>query len=401
MASSRLSRLCAHAALAAALVAGMALFALGVKAQLVRFGLYARYGLGFADPYCTTGYCDYGMFWLAGFLLRHGQAAALYGPHYAALAAQILPYKTGWWPFVYPPTILLPAYGVALLPLAASYYFASAVMVFAAVRLLRAAGLNWPCLAAGLLSFPAMWGLYLGQPGLLCGALLVYGLARLDTQPLRAGTALGLLAIKPQYALLVPVVVFSTRRWRALASGAAMLALLLALSWAIGGTSCWRAYLGPGRAAMGALLAQKFPGQYENMGSSVFWMLRSLRASVAAAYLGQIAVSLGCAVLGWRMWQARAKNRLAASVVLSLLASPYGFTGDMAMVCAMLPALARRQAPWRNAALAWLWAAPGFVPDFVRLTGMLPTPLLLLAVLYLGLTQQKQPLLAEQIGEPA
>jgi len=397
----RVSRLCAQAALAAAGVVGLALFTLGVKAQLVRFCLYARHGLGFADPYCSTGYCDYGMFWLAGFLLRHGQAAALYGPRYAMLAAQILPYRTGWWPFIYPPVILLPAFGVALLPLVAGYYLVSASLVLLSARLLRAAGLPWACVAAGLLSFPAMWTLYLGQLGLLCGALLIYGFSRLEARAIRAGMALGLLAIKPQYALLVPVVVFSARRWRALAAGAAVVTLLFASSWAIGGTACWRAYLGPGRAALRGLLEQTFPSHYETMGSSVFWMLRSLRWTVADASIGQGAVSLSCAALSWQMWRTNAKNRLAPMVILTLLASPYGFTGDMAMVCALLPALARRDAPWRNAGLAWLWVAPAFVPAFVRYCGFLPTPLLLAAVLALSLTQQKQPLLAEQIGQPA
>jgi hypothetical protein len=384
--ASRLSRLCAWAVLAAALLTGAALFVLGVKAQILRLWLYARHGLGFADPYCTTGYCDYGMFWLAGFLLRQRQVASLYGPHYAMLAAQILPYKTGWWPFVYPPTILLLSYGMALLPFAAGYYIVSAVMVTASVLLLRAAGLPWRCVVAGLASFPAMWTLYLGQWGFLCGALLIYGLARLPDRPVQAGAALGFLAVKPQYALLVPVVVLATKRWRTLAAGAAMLALFLMLSWLLAGTAGWRAYLGPGRAAMGALLAQKFPAHYEAMGSSVFWMLRSLNLTVAGSYLGQAVVSLGCAVLCWRLWRQAAANRLMASAALTLLASPYGFTGDLTMICTLLPLLARHETPWRNALLGWLWVAPAFVPAFVAHCGILPTPLLLAAVLVLSLT---------------
>lgn len=232
MAADRISRILARVILAAALLAGVGLFVLGVKAQLLRAWLYARQGLGFADPYCTTGYCDYGMFWVAGVLLRHGQGAALYGPHYAMLAG--LPYKTGWWPFVYPPSVFAPAYVVAALPLAAGYYVVSAGMVAASVRFLRAAGLPWRCVAAGLVSFPAMWTLYLGQWGMLCGALLIYGLARLRERPLRAGVALGLLAVKPQYALLAPVAVLATRRWRAGLAGGVVLGFLHLLSWALG-----------------------------------------------------------------------------------------------------------------------------------------------------------------------
>jgi alpha-1,2-mannosyltransferase len=227
---------------------------------------------------------------------------------------------------------------------------------------------------------------------------------------LRAGAALGLLAVKPQYALLVPVVVLAGRRWRVMAAGVAVLGLMLAASWALGGTACWRAYLGPGREAMKALLEQRFPGGYENMGSSVFWMLRSLDCTVSAAYLGQAVVSLACAALSWRLWRGGANNRLPATVFLTLLASPYGFTGDMAMYCTVLPLLARRGAPWRDTALAWLWVAPAFVPVFVARFGVLPTPLLLSAALLLawqnmrclaGKTPTPEPQLAERQQCPA
>jgi alpha-1,2-mannosyltransferase len=400
MEASRISRLCARIILVLALAAGLGLFVLGVKAQLVRAVLYARHGLGFADPDCTTGYCDYGMFWLAGFLVHHGQGAALYGPDYARLAGQILPYKTGWWPFVYPPSVLLPAWVMARLPLVQGYYLFSALVVLASARLLQAARLPRLCIAAALLSFPAMWSLYLGQFGMLCGALLTYGFARLEDQPLRAGAALGALIVKPQYALLVPVVVFAASRRRVMAAGAAMLALALALSWVVGGTACWRAYLGPGREAMRALLEQPFPSRYENMGSSVFWMLRSLRFSVAGAYAGQAVVSLFCVGLSWRLWRTGAENRLAVTVMLTLLASPYGFTGDMAMYCAVLPLIAERGTYWRNGVLAWLWVAPAFVPAFVAYFGILPTPLLLVTALAIATVWQNKRCPAEKTPAP-
>jgi alpha-1,2-mannosyltransferase len=225
--------------------------------------------------------------------------------------------------------MLLPAWGMALLPLAAGYYLVSVLLVLLSVRLLRAANLPWICIAAGLLSFPSMWTVYLGQFGLICGALLVYGLAVVETRPERAGAAMGLLAIKPQYVLLGPVVVLAARRWRAMVAGVAMLALMLGASWVIGGTACWRAYLGPGRAAMQVLLEQRFPGGYEDMGSSVFWMLRSLNFTVSVSYLGQAVASAGCAVLSWRLWRTKAKNRLAATVFLSLLPTPLFLSGAL------------------------------------------------------------------------
>ena len=395
-------RLAAYVLTAMALVYGALLFLLGLKAQAMRFWLYWHQGLGFTDPFCTTGYCDYDMFWLAGVFARHGQAALLYNHvRYAALAAQFLPYHSGWWPFVYPPTVLLPAWIISALPLVAGYYLFSALLVLAAIVLLRRAGVARWCIAAGLISLAAMWNLYLGQLGLICGALLVFGLSRLRTHPFPAGAALSLLAVKPQYALLVPVAVLASRNWRALAAGALGLALLFSLSFTLGGEQAFAAYLGPGRAAMRTMLEQNFaPGGYQAMGTSVFWMLHSLHASNAAAYAGQGIVSIACAALVWRQWEA-GNTPLAATVFCTLLTSPYGFIDDLAIYAVLLPTLARRDTPWRNAALSWLWLAPAFVPQFVSAYGFLPTPLLLLAALGLSLAQQEQPLFAKQIRQPA
>ncbi len=92
---AKISRWAAFGILGLAGELGGGLFGLGVVDQGRRLALVLHQGLGFADPACTTGYCDYGMFWVAGFLLRHGGGGALYVPmRYAAEAASVLPYKT-------------------------------------------------------------------------------------------------------------------------------------------------------------------------------------------------------------------------------------------------------------------------------------------------------------------
>lgn len=337
------------------------------------------------DPGCSTGYCDYGMFWLAGIFTRHGHAALLYDhARYAALASQILPYKSGWDPFIYPPTVFLPTALIAALPLVTGYYMLSALVLAISALLLRRAQIPRWCILAGLISPAAMWNLYLGQFGLLCGALLVYGLTVMQTRPARAGATLSLLTIKPQYALLVPVAVLASRNWRALAAGALGLLLLLSLSLILGGAATWAAYLGAGRAAARAVLEAPFHLNYEYWGTSVFWMLRSMHATLPIAYASQGAASLACVFAAWRLWRRNAQHSIIATVLLTSLASPYGFTDDLSAVSVLLPTLARRDTPWRNAALAWLWVAPAFIPKFAMLFGFLPTPLLLIAALGLA-----------------
>ncbi len=329
------------------------------------------------DPACTTPYCDHTMFWLAGSLVRHGQAATLY--HYAAYAqagAKILPFKTGFWPFIYPPTILPYAWAVSFMPLAASYYIATLGLLAAAIALLRKAGLPWWCILLGLLSPEAMWCLYLGQLGLLCGALLITGAALLPCRPALAGALFGLLAIKPQYAILVPMIVLATRQWRALPTGALTVAALLVISYFMAGTEVWPAYLTLGRAAAKSLLEAPFG--YQAMGLSPFWMLRSLGAGLPLAYSAQLLASLTAAGLTWASWHQNHPHRLALTMCFTLLASPYGFTDDLAATAILLPTLDTGPG-WRRVGLAALWLAPAYTMHFVHSFGWLPAPILLAA----------------------
>ncbi len=392
----RFNQACAYLAVALAGAAGLWFLAVNLSDQLTRLR-------GAPDPACTAGYCDFGMFWVAGRLAQTGHAAWAYDfSRYAQAAAGLLPGQSGFWPFVYPPFMLPFARLAALRGLAPDYLLWATVMTVTSACLLCRAGLRRRYILLGLLSPASLWNLYLGQFGLLCGALLVCGLAGLGSAPCRAGVALGLLAIKPQYALLAPVCALAGRQWRAMAAGMHTLAALLALSLWAGGTAAWAAYLGPGRAMMAALLNQNFAPGYQIMGVSIFWSARSFGLSLAAAYMVQALVSLSAALAAWRLWRgnnADPLGRITITICLTLLASPYGFTDDFAVLGALIPRLGSTATPWRNAALAVLWAAPAFAPKLTAHTGILATPLITLCVLALACTsrlaEEKQPLLAE------
>jgi hypothetical protein len=364
------------------------LLGFNLHAQWLRLHLYLAQGAGFRDPACDFAYCDYSLFWLAGRLARQGATATLYhGPAFFAFAARTIPHHIVHLPFLYPPTVLLPASLMSLPGLAAGYYGFSLLVLGVSLWLLRLARLPWWCIAIGLLSPAAMWSLYLGQFGLPCAALLICGLVRLETQPKRAGGLLACLAIKPQYALLVPIAVLAGRNGRAVLAGGNALALIVAASIAAFGWPGWLAFLGPGRATAKALLEAPFGPGYEQMGVSVFWMCRSFGAAVPLAYALQAIAALSCAVTAWRLWwkpTADPMARVAVTVFLTLLASPYGFVDDLTGYSLMLPLLARRNAPWRNICLAILWLAPAFILTFVKTFEFLPTPFLVLAALMLA-----------------
>src|SRR6476620_7954966 len=55
---------------------------------------------------------------------------------------------------------------------------------------------------------------FLGQNGFLTAALLIGGLANLDRRPIIAGILFGILTIKPQFGLLLPVLLVLGGHWR-------------------------------------------------------------------------------------------------------------------------------------------------------------------------------------------
>src|SRR5256885_2593682 len=79
------------------------------------------------------------------------------------------------------------------------------------------------------LAFPAVFvNLGHGHNGFLTAALIAFALVQLDRRPILAGILFGLLAYKPQFGLMIPLVLLATGRWRTLfAAGATVSALIV------------------------------------------------------------------------------------------------------------------------------------------------------------------------------
>lgn len=375
-------RLSGFAVLISVALAGAWLFAHGLADQWFRWW-HAAGGLGFNDPACAIPFCDFPLFWEAGRLALAHEPQRIYGnAAFLAATSQVVAPHVNALPFPYPPTTLLLAALMSLPPMVAGYYVVSAVSLATGVFLHRLAGVGWPIVAVALVGLPAMWNLYLGQLGFLCSGLLVFGLMRMERWPVASGAMLAGLCIKPQYAILIPVVVLASRNVRALAAGGVVLAALLALSVIVFGWQAWVEFLGPGRATMQTLLQAPFRPGYEYLGASMFWLARSFGSGVGLAYAVQIGVIGIAATLCWMLWRRPSGNpplRVAMTVCLVLIANPHAYTDDLIAYSLVLPILARRETPVVNAVLALLWIAPAASARFVETFGFLPLPFCLLA----------------------
>jgi len=220
---------------------------------------------------------------------------------------------------------------------------------------------EWLLLA---LAFPAVLiNVGHGQNGFLTAALLGGALVVLDRRPLLAGMMLGLLVYKPQYGLMIPIVLAASGRWRVFAAAAATVAVLTIATTLTFGVSVWQAFLASTEFTRTVVLEQGNTGWYKIQ--SVFAWARMWGAPIPFAYAlqGAAAVAVG-AVLAW-LWRSAASYPLkaAALCLATILATPYSFDYDMMVLApavAFLTAdgLARGFGPFEKTALAALWLVP-------------------------------------------
>jgi hypothetical protein len=352
--------------------------------MLPRLHHLSAVGMRIADRPCGSPGCDFSVFWPAGFLARLGEVRGIYDPaaFLALRQALFMPHvdPLNWF---YPPPALLAVIPISYLPFETGFFIWTIGLAVAAIALLKLASLRWLAIIAAMLSPATLWNLELGQFGALIGAALCCGLLLLDTAPWGAAMAFSLLVLKPQAGLLVPIVLLSRRSWRGIAGCAIAMSAILALTIIAAGWQVWHAYLAQGLAVSRSVLnAPPASANYEEFGISVFWMLRSFGAGLAVAYAGQAAAAIAAIVLTGLIWfqnEADRVKRMALTVFLSLLATPYGYTDDMVAWSIALAALAQARG-WRIGlldALFWLW--PALCPVVFMQTGLLLTPIVVLA----------------------
>jgi alpha-1,2-mannosyltransferase len=220
---------------------------------------------------------------------------------------------------------------------------------------------GWLLLA---LAFPAVLiNIGHGQNGLLTAALLGGGLVTLERRPLLAGLLFGLLVYKPQYGLMIPLVLAVSGRWKCFAAAAVTLgALALATTLALG-VEVWRAFLASTEFTRTVVLEQGSTGWYKIQ--SVFAWARMWGAPVPLAYVmqGAAIIAIGAALI-W-LWRSAASYPLkAAGLCLStILATPYSFDYDMMVLAPAIAfvaadGFARGFGPYEKTMLAALWLAP-------------------------------------------
>ncbi len=182
-----------------------------------------------------------------------------------------------------------------------------------------------------------------GQNGFFTGALLLTVLHQWDRRPALAGVMLGLLSVKPQLILLMPLVLMLTGRWRCFAFAALTAAVMAGLTTLLYGPAIWRDYLVEAVPFQNIVMTQGI-GLMLGMMPTAFINARLMGAPIEFAWALQAVMSaLALAVTLWTF--AKKRDPMLSNAMLlvaSILVTPYSFNYDMAALIAVLAQLRLR-----------------------------------------------------------
>ncbi len=365
--------------LIAAVLAAPAMFAVIAFLQWPKHGLVLQSG-----SYLGVDFLNY---WLGGRLAYTGRIGELYDVDAYNLAAAVL-FGPNLQPhnFSYPPHIL-----PLLAPFGALSYFAGlaawitagvAAFLMVACGRLRA-GTMVPLL---LISPVVLVNIVYGQIGLLLAGLFVGALRLLPRRPIAAGVLIGVLTVKPQLGLLLPLLLVVERQWTAILSAAVTAVGLVLVSIAVWGIEPWQQYFRDVVPLQNWFIANMAGRQYGLLVPSVYGGLVHAGVPVMPALAIHCVVALGVALCAIKALLAPVATPLRAAIVTlaSTLLTPYILAYDLAVPFAALVwylAASRVAATRLGAATVGLaWALPFGVVVMMSLYHLPLAPLILLGL---------------------
>jgi hypothetical protein len=294
---------------------------------------------------------DFVSFWSAGRMVVEGTPAAAYDiVAHRSLELTVAP-DTGLMPFPYPPPFLLFVAPFALASFAVGFMLWSlAGGIFYAFVGKRVAPIMYV-----LANPPVLVTMMIGQSSLLTGGILILGLTLVGNAPFLAGAVLGLLIIKPQLALMLPVAMLAGRKWRTIAGALLSSVTLLLLALLLFGVESYRGFF----AILPTYAGFMQHGSWDwATVASPFGFARYFGAGFSVAMGVQGAVAFAAVAMTAIAWARNWEQKVAILAAASLLATPYLFTYDAILLLIPAGVLIRQQQFGRLAVLWVLTALP-------------------------------------------
>jgi hypothetical protein len=317
---------------------------------------------------------DFSDVYAAGWMADHGQAAAawIWPEHYKVQQAIHHSATVPFYGWHYPPPFLLIAAALATLPyLAALALWQATTLAGAALvvqHIVPGRG-TWLAVIAAPATFVCLGH---GQNAFLTASLLGGGLWLLDRRPWAAGFLLGCLVYKPQFAVLLPVMLIAAGNPRAFLGAALSSLALVAVTLVLWGWPVWQAFIDSLPVTRSIVMESGETGWEKII--SAFAAARAVGAPLSAAYAVQGCVS-AIAIAGAAM-AARWANpavRGAAVCCAALLSTPYALDYDLVILGGAIgflvaDARARGWLTQEKSVLAIAYLAPLFGRQLAGLT---------------------------------
>lgn len=294
---------------------------------------------------------DFVVFWVAAKSMFAGMAQEIYDLTFfetqlRTLGPPVEEYRLTW---QYPPTyyfFVAPLAGLPFLP--AYFLWAFGFAAFYAVVIQRLFDLPKWGLALAMATPVGMVALATGQNAFFTAALLALSVCLADRRPVLAGIAAGLLTIKPQLGVLIPVAFLAAGCWRAFFTAAFVALSLVAASLLAFGVEAWAAFFESILRVSGGMKGGVYPlGKMP----TVFSALHQSGLPRDPAMAIQICVALATMAATGFIWR-QVKNwdlRAAFLCCATYLCTPYAFYYEFTIL--ILPALVVARRGFRH---GWL-----------------------------------------------
>lgn len=361
--------------------------ALLLAATILTYGYLLLTAHGTLDTLGRPVGTDFSNVYAAGWMADHGRAAAawVWPEHYQV--QQVLHHSPtvpfyGWH---YPPPFLLLAGLLALLPYLPALALWQGTTLAGAVATARTIAPGRGT-ALAVLAAPATFVcLGHGQNAFLTASLLAGGLALLDRRPWTAGLLLGCLVYKPQFAVLLPVVLIAAGNRRAFLGAAISSLGLVAITLAIWGWPVWEAFRESLTITRTIIIEAGTTGWEKIV--TTFAAARAPGAPVPLAYaLQALSTVLAVAGAGIAARWASPAVRGAAACCAALLSTPYALDYDLVILGGALCFLVAdaRERGWlshEKSLLAVAYVAPLFGRQIAAVT-LVPVNWLAVAAIF-------------------
>lgn len=280
-----------------------------VRTQLV---IFSAVGIGFAavviwnfywpvnGTFDVTGYPlgrDFANVWSAPQIAAHSGAATLFDfTAYQKTLARLFGPTISPLMWSYPPSMLLLIWPFGYMPywVAFTVWTLAGLCIWCVTVLMGVPTEERRGTVIFLVMAPAtIVNVIVGQNGFFTAALMLGGIACIEKRPWLSGLLFGLLSVKPQLGLLLPVALLTIGAWSTIASAALTSATLMAASLALWGIAPWEEWINRIGPATYQLVAE-YRGFHGYMMPSVFASMRDIGVSPEFAQIGLRDQGLRC-----------------------------------------------------------------------------------------------------------